>query len=945
MSVSLQSKLGVKEGEHCSQGRIPPSPIRSIEEGVKRIEQILNKKVLCRHDVQDINQAFQTLDQLERQITAIPPGCNSTHALQTVVDKITELVKYLSADNLISLYHLRNFIDKEGLPIDQCFHTLKEKFNYLQDIDLKKEMASNLPYCHSAAEFDRDTEVLVGSDRSREVTDILDQKRTKLKNNARLNCLREKEYPSYFQELLENGYTHLFDHLIEMRDLPSLKTRRAIIERMTFSEISHVILETQSVMIQKVERSISMDCQNVLFLLGRSGVGSSTVYCYLRRDKMVSKGSRYESRDDISGFIGQDEKRSCTFLPAVQKVEDWTIVDFPGFENSNALLIKLGLELALKALVKQYHPKILVLEAITNREGKFANAAALGKRLERLLGDDKKNCGLGLTKYSEDPDDIQIKDLERQENEYLTPTREESECIGEIKTLSALQMSDLEPIIEQKKKELEVIRQKREQQLLSLDIESQKAACRKRIEERENEFLIQIGLSKKISFGNLADPRPLSLCFQMLSDRSPRIQLPVQGEIEECLDPEDKSLLEHLLVNNLLREIKIQEEIKFEDIKALEQNILKFSLFEIVTDLLSLEIGRLIFRLKEVDPQLVRKYEKKIVLAHINGYMNAVINAFDIVLIDIILKARNRSYPHAHSEGASNLEKIKVKLRDYIVGSLGIALLQNEELANRKWNELQKKHQQMVDKVPAVLESKRSRVRYDAIAQTIDEYSNKLNQIYDKLLRLNYLRKFIKSGDDIKAAFESSVINTTSLRALLESIEVKIQRVRDVYGIEDWDRRVSFLVDKGIITNLESSKIEFVQYIHYILIYTYYLIEPDVKIAEYTHSDIERSTYFIVAVGKSSLADLKERAVENHRAHSNAQQPEKFNLKIRFKNEIISLMLEGNKQKLNIGLKIDLTSHDHLTRSLSAAAVLKSLEASDWYKNLRREGILYSLFQ
>ena len=44
---------------YCSQTRARPAlpPFRTIEEGISIIEEILTKNVLCRHNVEDINQA------------------------------------------------------------------------------------------------------------------------------------------------------------------------------------------------------------------------------------------------------------------------------------------------------------------------------------------------------------------------------------------------------------------------------------------------------------------------------------------------------------------------------------------------------------------------------------------------------------------------------------------------------------------------------------------------------------------------------------------------------------------------------------------------------------------------------------------------------------------------------------------------------------------------
>ena len=47
------------------------------------------------------------------------------------------------------------------------------------------------------------------------------------------------------------------------------------------------------------------------------------------------------------------------------------LVDFAGFNDSKGELISVGMELALKTLIKKYNPKVLLVESITNVEGKF----------------------------------------------------------------------------------------------------------------------------------------------------------------------------------------------------------------------------------------------------------------------------------------------------------------------------------------------------------------------------------------------------------------------------------------------------------------------------------------------------------------------------------------------------------------------------------------------
>ena len=128
----------------------------------------------------------------------------------------------------------------------------------------------------------------------------------------------------------------------------------------------------------------------------------------------------YESQSDRDRLIGHSETASCTFLPSVEALSDLVLVDFPGFDDTNGQLISLGMEFALKALVKKYQPKILLLQAITEKERGFKAAAELGSRLSRLLAN-KEHCFVGITKYSQDSNFREIKTIEEQQKESDWP--------------------------------------------------------------------------------------------------------------------------------------------------------------------------------------------------------------------------------------------------------------------------------------------------------------------------------------------------------------------------------------------------------------------------------------------------------------------------------------------------------------------------------------------
>ena len=593
-----------------------------------------------------------------------------------------------------------------------------------------------------------------------------------------------QNYPAYFDELLDNGYTHLYNHLIQMRAIPSRNERRSEIEKITFSLLSHVVLEAREAVIQKVESAIPADHHNILFLLGGSGAGKSTTLCFLRGDRMVLKNFHYQSQSDKSRLIGHNEETSCTFLPTVEIVNDLVIVDFPGFDDTNGQIISLGMEFALKALIKKYSPKILVLEAITNTEGKFAAAAQLGLRLRRLL-DNKENCRLGITKYSKDPDFGKIKAIEEQQKKECS-VAEENLLMGKIQALIELDMPDLLPKIQELQQQLAKIRQEQAQKLqLPLPETDEKIERKRRIEKTENKILKQIGLESIIRFCDLEDPNHLSQCLTTLS------QLPEKESIrpnpQQLLDPHDKQLLENLFTNNLVKEMKTKNYIiEFKDFKAFEQSVLESSFIKTILSQSNPEIGQFL-HLPEIDPTIVRKYDREIVGSCIKEFMRAVISTLNISLIEKILQEMKPP-----KEKVKALKEKLTHLQRYVLGLLGAgALSEDSKQAAIEWSRIQNEHKITMDAVedgfnlptwakvcPGIIPigiprgiytlfkwNAQDTANQKAIEETINRCCNELEQIYDTLLRLKDIEKIIEKQEAIDEAFKS--VSSKSLLSIL----------------------------------------------------------------------------------------------------------------------------------------------------------------------------------
>ncbi len=810
--------------QDCCSRKIKKSlePLSNSGEGVKIIQEILMRDLLCLHDVDQIDKTYQQICLLERQVEHMPK-CNTQHALNSINEKVTFCVKDFGKDpvkaakSLISLYYLKNFSYKD-LSLENVVYALLRGSKC--DARIMTWVARYLPTCGSEAKLDEDIKFLMKSYSSDQVTKILNQKKETIQlidaKKRELENWREgdpKDFPVYFDELLEDACFHLYDHIMEMRKWNTRNDRQAAIEKKSFSLLSHIVIETKQAIIRKIESSIPNKYPNILFLLGGSGAGKSTTFCFLRGDEMVLKGFHYESRKDKNSLIGHEQATSCTFLPTVELINDWLIVDFPGFDDSNGPFISLGMECALKALIRKHRPKVLIIESITNTEGRFAAAAHLGSRLKRLL-DKKEECVLGITKYSKDPDFGRIRAIEEQQKrERSLPTPEENQLTTEINLLSSLNQESFQPMIRQKQQRLEEIQEeKARQHQVPLPENDEKINSKKNLQERENELLKQIGLAKIIRFDDLQNSACLPSYFADLSQGKA-----LNANPEHPLDPDHEKLIDHLFENNLLDELKRVRYGDFE-FENFEQSVKESSLISTLFSQSHPEIGTFL-HLPEIDRRIVQNYDKKIVGECLDKYKRSVILNLDISLIKVALK---EMIGIADPMSILDLQNKFTKLEKYVMGLLGVELSgdENTEEIEAKWIEKRKdiaaaisaveKDYTLPDWVNVLISIPlgipkgihtlvkwyaQKQVEKKTIKKIIKDCSKELNQMTDMLMKLQELELLIKKRDDLDQAFDSVHISLDSIETFKRTIEEKINKVRLIYGGDDWDRRIEFLAD------------------------------------------------------------------------------------------------------------------------------------------------------
>jgi energy-coupling factor transporter ATP-binding protein EcfA2 len=569
-----------------------------------------------------------------------------------------------------------------------------------------------------------------------------------------LESLKQKspaDYPPYLTELLNHGHIHLYDHFLQMRALSTPAERRSEIDKTSFSSLSHIVLQAREAIIQKVQNSIPVDKKNILFLLGSTGAGKSTTLCFLRGDKLILKHFQYESQMDQNQLIGHAPIHSCTFLPTIEVVNDLVIVDFPGFSDSHGQLICLGMEYALKALVSRYSPKVLVVEAIINTAGRFASAASLGQRLSRLF-ENKQECFLGLTKYSQDYHFGQIRRIEAdQNNERSNPSLEENDLAVQIELLSRLNMPDQQPRIQGLQQQLSQLQQEREQkQHLPLPDTELKMKSRARLQEIENMLLGAIGLKKLIRFDDLENREHLTSCQGALSGAKDGA---IRVNAQHKLDPDEEILLRHRFKNDLMQKIGVQKDCNFEmnEFEDVKKRILESSLINTIFSQTNPEIGQLL-HLPETDPCLVKRYDKEVIDSCIEKYTKSVIKEIKILPITNGFKDKIDLFNQ-------NVKKLQVYL---------LAFSGSRTQDEAAWNKLQREYHLEKDfHLPAWTKALLCisignpfelrklyaldvrKVDQPAFQALIEKSSAELNKIYFTLIRLNGLKNVLENPDEL----------------------------------------------------------------------------------------------------------------------------------------------------------------------------------------------------
>jgi hypothetical protein len=122
------------------------------------------------------------------------------------------------------------------------------------------------------------------------------------------------------------------------------------------------------------------------------------------------------------------------------------------------------------------------------------------------------------------------------------------------------------------------------------------------------------------------------------------------------------------------------------------------------------------------------------------------------------------------------------------------------------------------------LSTKFNKLQQSELIESIDNYCNLLDGIYDALKKLNELKDIVNRSKTVIEIVRSKSINITSFDSLLKSIHSRIAEMREQFGDKDWDEHVLSLAETYKKEDFDSNDL-----LHClcVLAYVYFLVEPN----------------------------------------------------------------------------------------------------------------------
>lgn len=753
------------------------------------------------------------------------------HIGNLVVGDVRRKIQAQTAvQHLISFYHLQNFLERSvGHPsLENLFKTFVKK------IDEEKLLAKYLPLCHSPERFENDSALFGLNKNKKEIRDILFFKKEKyqqiLNRKESLTILQRNDpgiYPRYLNEILERGYIDLYDHLVEIKgkldqimkreeELGTVNTTlpeviNAIKNRMSSVTFANIVLETKSIIVQKIVNALPKDLsqKKVFFLLGSTQAGKSTTLCFLRGDEIVFENFRYRLSNDPEEIIGQSLGVSCTFLPTVEEINNLILVDFPGFDDVNGPWIRLGMKLALKEAAKIVNNLsdsgahvLLMNPLLINNAGTPLDT--LRAYLNKLFKNAQDCSIVGMTKYSQDDHFKKIQELQRKaelqraDREKIGRQREGLElAIPELRKLLAIPGNEyVQNIIEMQETTLRNL-QEQENALQPLEEQGDETPeirdLREHIQEIEKLILRRLGINKFVSFKNLETSTELESTYEKLLNFKLK---PADLYQWVELDDEEKALVDFQFIERLKQELSAGE-VK---LPAKEAKVEKNGLIPTI-------LGESVWKLfQEFAPNIRSEYDKKILESVIKIYVTEIMRDVNVISAKIKesdLEILKEELDKLIEESLETWRRFETKLEkrsskeDIVEKNVqNISLKQEiEARCKRKIDPSEQTFMVGFLKLLGLGETSLAKGRIQAIIkeketkEVKNHYSLEINQIHKNLLKLQNIRTYVEKSHQL-----SELLNRPFEGDNLEhSLVKRVQGVRELYSKEEWDKKINLL--------------------------------------------------------------------------------------------------------------------------------------------------------
>src|SRR5262249_6174689 len=155
------------------------------------------------------------------------------------------------------------------------------------------------------------------------------------------------------------------------------------------------------------------------------------------------------------------------------------------------------------------------------------------------------------------------------------------------------------------------------------------------------------------------------------------------------LDTSHKELLDDLFERDLVGKLEnIGDNFNIRNFEDFEKSVKETSLINALFLQSNPEVGQFL-HLAEIDPYIVRSYDKKIVVSCMEKFIKSLVHGLDIPSVETLTKEVGKKISR---EQMKKLTAKYTHLQKYIMSVLGVDLntLQNADQIQKKWKDIRK---------------------------------------------------------------------------------------------------------------------------------------------------------------------------------------------------------------------------------------------------------------